>query len=135
MTTKEWLMRGWEINTEINTLLEEKEKAFAQACSVTVPTDRERVTTTRRNTSEEKFVRYSNEDYEKEIDRRIDELYQIKLEILSAIGAVNDSTLRKLLVKRYLQFKTWEQIAVEMSYSWRQIVRLHGKALQKIKMS
>ena len=40
MTAKEWLMRGWEINTEINTLLEEKEKAFSQACSVTAPTDR-----------------------------------------------------------------------------------------------
>lgn len=127
-------MRGWEINTEINTLLEEKEKAFSQACSVTAPTDRERVTTTRRNTSEEKFVRYSNEDYEKEIDRRIDELYQIKLEILSAIGTVNDSTLRKLLVKRYLQFKTWEQIAVEMNYSYMHVTRLHGKALQEVKM-
>lgn len=69
MTAKEWLMRGWEINTEINTLLEEKEKAFSQACSVTAPTDRERVTTTQADTSEEKFVRYSNEDYEKEIDR------------------------------------------------------------------
>ena len=125
MTAKEWLMRGWEINTEINTLLEEKEKAFSQACSVTAPTDRERVTTTRRNTSEEKFVRYSNEDYEKEIDRRIDELYQIKLEILSAIGTVNDSTLRKLLVKRYLQFKTWEQIAVEMNYRYMHVTRLH----------
>lgn len=134
MTAKEWLMRGWEINTEINTLLEEKEKAFSQACSVTAPTDRERVTTTRRNTSEEKFVRYSNEDYEKEIDRRIDELYQIKLEILSAIGTVNDSTLRKLLVKRYLQFKTWEQIAVEMNYSYMHVTRLHGKALQEVKM-
>ena len=133
MTTKKWLMRGWEINKEINTLLEEKERAFALACSMTAPTDHERVTTTRSNTSEDKFVRYA--DYEKEIDRRIDELYQIKLEILSAIELVNDSTLRKLLIKRYLQFKTWEQIAVEMNYSWRQIVRLHGKALQKIKMS
>lgn len=132
MTAKEWLMRGWEINTEINTLLEEKEKAFARACSVTAPTDRERVTTTRRNTSEEKFVRYA--DYEKEIDRRIDELYRVKREILSAIGAVNDSTLRKLLVKRYLQFKTWEQIAVEMNYSYMHVTRLHGKALQEVKM-
>ena len=134
MTTKEWLMRGWEINKEINTLLEEKERAFAFACSVTAPTDHERVTTTRRNTSEDKFVRYSNEDYEKEIDRRIDEMYQIKLEILSAIELVNDSTLRKLLIKRYLQFKTWEQIAVEMNYSYMHITRLHGKALQEIKM-
>ena len=135
MTTKEWLMRGWEINEEINTLLDEKEEAFSRACSVTAPTDPERVTTTRRNTSEDKFIKYSEYEYEKEIDRRIDELYRVKLEILSAIGAINDSTLRKLLVKRYLQFKTWEQIAVEMSYSWRQIVRLHGKALQKVKMS
>ena len=119
MTTKEWLMRGWEINKEINALLEEKERAFSRACSVTAPTDREHVTTTRRNTFEEKTVRYA--DYEKKIDRRIDEL-------------LNDCTLRKLLIKRYLQFKTWEQIAVEMNYSYMHITRLHGKALQKVKM-
>ena len=59
MTTKEWLMRGWEINKEINALLEEKEQAFSHACSVTAPTDREHVTTTRRNTFEEKTVRYA----------------------------------------------------------------------------
>ena len=132
MTTKEWLMRGWEINKEINALLEEKEQAFSRACSVTAPTDCEHVTTTRRNTFEEKTARYA--DYEKKIDRRIDELYQIKQEILSAIELVNDSTLRKLLIKRYLQFKTWEQIAMEMSYSYMHITRLHGKALQKVKM-
>lgn len=65
MTTKEWLMRGWEINKEINALLEEKERAFSRACSVTAPTDREHVTTTRRNTFEEKTVRYA--DYEKRL--------------------------------------------------------------------
>ena len=31
--------------------------------------------------------------------------------------------------------ETWEKIAVDMNYSWRQVVRLHGKALREIKMS
>lgn len=133
MTTKEWLNRGREMDKEINALLEEKEKAFSRACSATAPTDHERVTTTRRNTSEDKFAQYA--EYERRIDRMIDKLFQIKQEIIAAIECVNEPVYRTLLIKRYLNFKTWEQIAVEMNYSYRQTVRLHGKALQEVKMS
>ena len=35
-----------------------------------------------------------------------------------------------LLYQRYINGKTFEQIAVDMHYSWRQIVRIHGQALQ-----
>ena len=35
-----------------------------------------------------------------------------------------------LLYQRYINGKTFEQISVDMHYSWRQIVRLHGQALQ-----
>lgn len=135
MTTEEWLKRGWKLNNEINSLIEEKEKALALACSVTAPTDHERITATRRNSSEERFISYAYEEYEKKINSLINALYQIKLEIASAISLVEDSALRNLLIKRYLQFKTWEQIATEMNYSCRQIVRLHEKALREVKMS
>lgn len=50
-------------------------------------------------------------------------------EVMEIIDAVEDQRLSVLLIKRYRDFKTWHQIAEEMSYSWKQIHRLHARAL------
>ena len=48
----------------------------------------------------------------------------------AVIAEVPDTTLRTLLTKRYLNFEKWEKIAVDLNYSWRQVMRLHGQALR-----
>ena len=133
MTTKEWLKRGWKLDREINQLIEARDEAFTAATSTTCGTEGEKIQVSQKNTSEAKIIRYTA--YTEQIDKRIDELYRIKQEILDAVSAVENATYRTLLFERYVLFKTWEQIAVDMNYSWRQIVRLHGKALGEIKMS
>lgn len=133
MTTKEWLNRGWKLNEEINALLTEQRQAFNIACSITPSLSKDKTQTSRSNTAESKFINYAS--YSKMIDDRIDKLYAIKQEILQVINTVDESTYRTLLIERYIQFKTWEQIAVDMSYCWRQIMRLHGQALYKVKAS
>lgn len=40
---------------------------------------------------------------------------------------------RQLVRLRYIDGLTWEQVAVEMNYSWRQVHRIHGDALAKLK--
>lgn len=40
---------------------------------------------------------------------------------------------RTLIRLYYLDGLTWEQVCVKMSYSWRQIHRIHGKALEILK--
>ena len=131
MNKKRWLQRAYFINQEINTLIEEKQAAFARACSITVPTDKEHFSSSGDNSTEKKFIRYT--EYEIMIDKRIDKLLKIKKQILNAINDINTEKLRILLVKRYLQFKTWERIAIEMNYDVRQIYRLHQQALKEIK--
>lgn len=132
MTTKDWLMRAWNLDKEINQLLATKAEAYGRATGTTASTEGERVQTSRNNSSESKFVSYT--EYSAMIDKRIDELYDIKQEILSAINQVQDSSLRTLLIARYINFKTWERIAVEMNYSYVHLVHnLHPKALQAIK--
>lgn len=54
-------------------------------------------------------------------------------EIIRTINSIQDSILSKLLYERYINGKTWEQIAVMLNYSWRQTVRLHGVALAAVK--
>lgn len=51
-------------------------------------------------------------------------------EIRQQIGMVPDPTEQEILSRRYLLEQRWEKIAVEMGYSYRNITRLHGHALQ-----
>ena len=74
-------------------------------------------------------------DLENEIDADIDRLVAIRDGIKTIIEAVEDDRERLLLQYRYLDGKTFEKIAVEMHYSWRQIHRLHSRALTNLKMS
>jgi DNA-directed RNA polymerase specialized sigma subunit len=69
-----------------------------------------------------------------EIDSKVDALCDLRREVCANIGTVGDATLRRVLMLRYISGKTWEQIAVNMSYSYMQICRLHGKALSEINM-
>ena len=49
--------------------------------------------------------------------------------VRDVIGGVADPRLRAVLEHRYLRMQSWEQIAVDMGYSWRRVHRLHGMAL------
>lgn len=71
---------------------------------------------------------------EQAIVGEIKELTELRKRIESAIENVEDETLRLLLELRYIDGKVFEQIAIDMSYSYMQITRLHGKALEAIKM-
>ena len=74
-------------------------------------------------------------DLEKEIDADVDRLIAVRDNIKSVIEVVEDDRERLLLQYRYLDGWTFEKIAVEMNYSWRQIHRLHSRALTNLKMS
>lgn len=69
---------------------------------------------------------------EEEINDRIDEALEIKQQVVDAIKTVPDQTLQMVLSQRYILGKTWEQVAAALHFSWRQIVRLHEKALVAI---
>lgn len=127
MTTKEWLSRATNIDKEIGRLLRERRAAWDRAVSVTSRLNANNVSGTKDPHKYDTLVAYENL-----IDQKVDELYAVKQEVLVAINGVQDSTLRALLLGRYIDGKKWEQIAIDLNYSWRQIIRLHGQALQEI---
>lgn len=61
-----------------------------------------------------------------------DKLARLRREIGTAISSVPDPKLQELLRLRYIEGMTFEKIAVDMNYSWRQAIRLHGIALSKV---
>ena len=64
--------------------------------------------------------------------RKVEELTVALSEIEAAIETLNnrDRTLVRLY---YIQGKTWEEVCVEMAYSWRQVHRIHAAVLMKLK--
>lgn len=71
-------------------------------------------------------------DLEENINEDINKLVDIKKDVIETIDKIDDNDLKCLLQCRYLQFKTWEQIAVEMEFSYQWVHKLHARALDKI---
>lgn len=71
-------------------------------------------------------------DLENDINADIDRLIDLKREMVTVIKAVEDPEFQTLLELRYLCFKPWEQIAVEMGYSIDHTFRIHRKALETV---
>lgn len=134
MTTqqaKKWLMRARDIDKEVDILIKEQAAAFDRATKTTSAAEGERVQTSACNGSESKFIKYS--EYSVLIDKRIDELYDTKKEILRAVDKVENGTYRTLLTLRYIRFMTWEQIAEEMNMSCYWVrTKIHREALEEL---
>ena len=50
-------------------------------------------------------------------------------EIWNQVKKIPNATEQEVLTRRYLIGQSWEKIVVEMHYSYRQIIRIHGAAL------
>ena len=71
---------------------------------------------------------------EAETRERLRELVNIWEEISTAIRQVDDPDMQAILVRHYLAYETFEQIAEKMNYSFITIRRKHKAALDKIEL-
>ena len=133
MNAKEYLGQAYRLDQRINSKLEQVASLneLATKCSSTLtgmPRNPNRGTSTMAD-AVGKIV-----DLQAEINRDIDRLVDLKREMVSLIKAVDNPEYQTLLELRYLCFKTWEQIAVDMGYSIQHIYRLREKAYNEIRM-
>ena len=70
-------------------------------------------------------------DVKYKINSQLQRSYQILEEIENTIEKLPERE-RYLMRSKYIEGKTWEQIAVDMNYSWMHIHRIHSKALKMI---
>ena len=131
MNAKEWLSRAFCLEKQVQSKLEMIEVLKSLACRVTAVAEREPVKHTRDVTSLQDTVARIIEA-EEELNRKIDELVAMKLEISRIIDQVQDVVLILLLEKRYLSFQSWDRISVEMGYSTRWVMMKHREALDKV---
>lgn len=71
-------------------------------------------------------------EIEEKLDHEIYALADLRNRIETAVEKLEDGRLRDVMRYRYIDGMKWEQIAVEMHYSYMQVCRLHGKALLEI---
>lgn len=71
-------------------------------------------------------------DTEAKTAAEIKRLTALEADIISVISRVPDP-YQTLLYERYINGKTWEQVAVDMNYSYRGVTKMHGRALQSVK--
>ena len=72
-------------------------------------------------------------DLEAQIIQDKEKFLRMKDRIINEIQGLDNSVYVDILYKRYVEYKQLEEIAVEMNYSYRQVLRLHGFALQEFK--
>lgn len=131
MKAKEYLSQAYRIDQRINSKLEQIVSLRELATKAT-STLSDTPPSGARNVHSMEGVIVKMIDLEEEINRDIDTLVDLKRDIMAVIKKINNPEQQTLLELRYLCFKTWEQIAVEMGYSLQHIFRIHDKALKDI---
>ena len=78
-------------------------------------------------------------DYAAVLDEMIEDLKQERLkrvqrqqEIEHRIRQIKDEDEQRVLRLRYIKGLKWEEVAVEMGYSWQWTHKIHAEALKKI---
>lgn len=132
MTKKEFLRQYLDLSREIDAKLEEVSRYRALATKVTQTLAPDKVQCTQGNKMESIIAKLV--DLEKEVDAEIDRMTEIRDAVVAAIANVPDSKYRTLLRHRYISGKTWEQIAAEMHYTYRHVIRQHGIAIKAVQI-
>ena len=133
MRAKEYLGQAYRLDQRINSKLEQIASLdeLTTKCNLTLtgmPRNPDRGTS---NMAEAvgKII-----DLQTEINYDIQKLVDLKREMVRVIKAVDNTEYQTLLELRYLCFKTWEQIAVDLGYNVRHVYRLHDEAVESIKV-
>lgn len=130
-TPKEYLRQLRTAEIKIEQKEEELERLKASLESISTGTDSERVQTTPKDRLSEEVPIIA--DLEKEINSDLGAMLMLRNKIINEIQSMDNPVYINILYKRYVQYKSLEEIAVEMSYSYTRLRHLHGRALQGFK--
>lgn len=130
MDTKSYLQQISRLDRMIKNKLSELAELKELSCGISAVTNKERVQTTP-NFDKIGTAYCKIEKMEEEIDKLIDEYADKKNEIIAQIDSMEDEMYYEILFARYIEKKTFERLATDIHYSFRNTTRLHGKALQE----
>lgn len=133
MNAKEYLSQAFHIDQRINSKLEQVMKLRETSTKATATlSDMPRSDSPNVHRLEDTICKII--DLENEINHDIDKLVDLKREARDVIGQLSDPDQQLILELRYLCYKTWEEIADELGYCPSNIYRLHGRALEILRV-
>lgn len=129
MTAKEYLRRLKWADYGIQARMEELERMKEEQTYISsINYTAERVQTSPKN---EMFPQSDKKlDLEMRIKRGIRDLQILRERILTEIADLENANHAKLLYERYVNYRSFEEIACMMNYSYVRITHMHGEALQ-----
>lgn len=126
---KEYLGQAYRIDQRINSKIEQVSALNNMATKAT-STISDMPGSATRNIHRMEDVIVKIIDLQDEINADIDELVDLKAEVMSVIKSIDNLEYQTLLELRYLCFKPWEQIAIELGYSINNVFKMHRKAIE-----
>ena len=130
MTKKEFLNQYLNAEKEIGIKLDQIARLRELSTKITQTLTPDKVKSNSENRLESSVSKIV--DIEREIGASIDQLERTRLQVESVINSFPNVNQRNVLRLRYISGMKWEQIAVKLNYDYRWVLRLHGKALNKI---
>ena len=131
MTPKKYLEQIQILETKINLKKDQilEERARAQSCTAVMF---ERVQT---SPCEDSIPNIINKicEFEKDMDNLIDELIDLKRDIIAKLDRMTNPDHIRILDMKYLKGKNLVEVACELNYSYRQVKRKPGWALEEFK--
>ncbi len=74
-------------------------------------------------------------DLQNEINNEIDLYINKKLEAIKLINTIGDDVSISILTQRYINYKRWDEIADNLSYTRQGVLKKHGQALLNFEKS
>ena len=132
MTAKQFLRKACFINESINTKLEQvhalHEMSLKTSSTISLAPGSQG-----KNRKFEDII-LKAVALENEIDKEVDALINLKTDINTAIIMIDDPECRLVLEKRYMNMKSFEDIADEMNMCRSKVFSLHKKGLNEIEV-
>lgn len=81
---------------------------------------------------DEELILYRDELHRK-LEKAEQDMKRVTVEVMELIGQLPSVNQQMVMIKRYVDRRTWEETAAEMDMSVRAVQVLHGRALPKLK--
>lgn len=133
MTVQEYLQQIKVLDTKIQQKQEQYRRLVEQASgSGGISYDKDVVQTSKTGDRLERLI-IQYVDLEKVIQEEQLHFEMMKHTIINQVQSLNEDRYMNVLFKRYIEYKSYELIAVEMSYSFDYVKELHRDALNFFK--
>jgi len=128
-TAKDYLSQAYRIDQRINSKIEQVSSLHDLATKATSTLSDIPPSGTRNFHSMENII-CKILDLESDINTDLNNLLDLKREIVELIKSISNHEYQTIMELRYLCYKPWEQIAVNMDYSIHHLYKIHNAALE-----